>query len=160
MKEIQLTQGKVAIVDDEDFERVSKYKWYYNERYAKTTIHYKKVYLHKFLMECPKGMQVDHKDGDTLNNQKSNLRIATPAENTRNRPGDKNSTSKYKGVSLHKQKDKRNGKIYLYQCWQAHICIDGKPSKIGGFKTEIEAAIAYNEAAKKHHGEFAKLNVI
>lgn len=160
MKEIKLSQGKVALVDDEDYERLIPYGWYYNERYAKATINYKKIYLHKFLIDCPKGMQIDHKDGNTLNNQKSNLRIATPAQNTRNRPGDKNSTSRFKGVSLRIQKDKRNGKVYLYTRWAAYIQVDKKLKRIGAFKKEEDAAIAYNEAAKKYYGEFAKLNVI
>lgn len=160
MKEIKLSQGKVALVDDEDHEKLIPYGWYYNERYAKATINYKKVYLHKFLVSCPNGMQVDHIDGDTLNNQKCNLRIVNNSQNTKNRPGDKNSTSKYKGVSLRVAIDRRRKKEYTHVSWVANICYNGIRVCLGRFKTEIEAAIAYNEAAKKHHGEFAKLNII
>lgn len=160
MKEIQLSQGKVAIIDDEDYEIVSQYKWFYNERYAKTTIHYKKVYLHKFIINPPAGYLVDHKDGNTLNNTRNNLRICTHVGNCQNRPGKTNSTSTYKGVSLFRSKKKIKDKVYTYQAWQAHIMVNGKAISLGKHKNEIDAAIAYNEAAKKHHGEFAKLNLI
>lgn len=160
MKEIKLSQGRVALVDDEDYERLLPYGWYYNERYAKATINYKKVYMHKFLIHPPDGYLVDHKDGNTLNNQKSNLRICNQSQNCQNRSTRVNKTSLYKGVSLLTQKKKYKSKIYIWQTWHAHIMTNGTAIKLGSFKNERDAAMAYNEAALKYHGEFAKLNVI
>lgn len=107
---INLTQGKKTIIDDEDLERVSKHKWYYNERYAKTRMGKNKVYLHKFIANDYTSDITDHIDGDTLNNRKSNLRKCTAKENTWNRRPKNNTTSKYKGVSW----------VKATQTWQVH----------------------------------------
>ena len=100
-------------------------------------------------MGSPEGLQVDHINGDKLFNLRSNLRICTNQQNNRNTKSRKGSSSKYKGVSW----DARNKK------WISQICIgNGTHKKIGRFVCEIEAAKAYDELAKKYHGEFAYLN--
>ena len=109
----------------------------------------KLVYLHQEIIEVPKGMLTDHINRDGMDNRRANLRAATHSQNlcnSRRRLGTK--SSKYKGVSLKKQTRK----------WTARIGIDKKEIHLGCFKNEIEAAKAYDEAAKKYHGEFACLN--
>lgn len=106
--------------------------------------------LHRLIMNAPKGMSIDHINGDKSDNRKSNLRICTNSENLRNRGSQSNNTSGYKGVSWSKELKK----------WRTQICINKKHIHVGLFKDKIEAAKAYNEAAIKYHGEFAKLNEI
>jgi hypothetical protein len=152
LKEIELTKGKVAFVDDDDFEKLTKVSWYYNTSgYAcnKGGLSDKVVYMHRFIMNCPDDMIVDHIDGNKLNNQKENLRIVTYSQNHMNRKVKrKGCSSKYKGVSL----DKRCGK------WRAYIKKDGKYIHIGNFDNEIDAAKAYDEKALELFGEYASLN--
>jgi len=93
---------------------------------------------------------VDHINGDNLDNRKKNLRLCTYAENNRNRKPLENKTSKYKGVGLNKN--------YKIKTWQARIVKNSKRYSLGYFKNEKEAALAYNQAAKKYFGEFAYLN--
>lgn len=158
MKQIELTQGHFALVDDEDFERLIQFKWHVNknrnvvyaERKDKRGIFRVTVKMHREILNAPKGYCVDHIDGDGLNNTRSNLRLCTNSENIRNSNVGKRNTSGYKGVSWH-ARDKR---------WQAKIVMDGKQNHIGNFDTAEEAALAYNEAAKMHYGDFARLNVI
>ncbi len=171
MKTIKLTQGKVAIVDDEDFVELSKYKWsasgskingiYYAVRtiskkiiYENEIYHCKKVIrMHRFLMglsEEDKLKQVDHINNNGLDNRKANLRICTSAENLRNRRSSGTKTSIYKGVN-------QKGTSGQYK---ANIHANGKLMHIGTYGTEIEAAMAYNIEAKKIFGEFANLNKI
>ena len=159
MKEIQLTQGKVALVDDEDYEYLNKFKWNAyecgNTFYARRSITVSKnkqtvIYMHRFIMKPNKAMVIDHLDGNPLNNQKNNLRICTHAENMRNRKKNVNNKSGYKGVSLDKNLNKFRCKLYM----------NGKTIQIGYFINPIDAARAYNEAALKYHGEFANLNKI
>ncbi len=165
MKEIQLTQGQVALVDDEDFERVSQFKWHaiFYSKYAnggrfiaartRCTLERRwTVLLHRFIMNAQQGQIIDHIDGNPLNNQQSNLRFASHAENGRNNAYllQKHNTSGFRGVSWNKHK---NG-------WTAQIKYDGRQSYLGLFTDKLEAAKAYNEAAKKYHGEFATLNPI
>jgi hypothetical protein len=151
---------KLVKIDSEDYERVSKYKWYV--RLEKTTGRFyvlshnytngdTTIYLHRLLLNCPKGKIVDHIDHDTLNNKKSNLRICTRTENIRNSIKRKDyKYSEYKGVKWH-EKDKR---------FHSRITFNGKRFYLGGFITEIEAAIAYNKKAVEFYGEFACLNII
>lgn len=156
MKEIQLTQGKVALVDDEDFESVNQFKWYaQNKRgsfYAARKSSETAEIMHRFLLKPPSGMVIDHIDGNSLNNQRKNLRIVTPRQNSLNRRKGKGATtSKFKGVNWDKFRKR----------WVAQIRVFKKhPKRIGVFLSEIEAALAYNEAAIKYHGEFARLNII
>lgn len=163
MKEIKLSKtgtkyfGLVALVDDEDFERLNKWDWhvgkgnrtFYARRFTTNTIKREGIHMHKEILICnASDLVVDHKDGNGLNNQKNNLRIATHSQNVANRRSHKNSTSKYLGVSWNSQK----------KLWQAAIMTNYKTTYLGCFDIETEAAEAYNEAAKTVHGEFARLN--
>jgi len=160
MKIINLTQGQSTQVDDEDFEKLNKYKWfawfckstnsYYAIRQTKGTPQIV-VRMHREVVNCPKGKVVDHINGDTLDNRKENLRICTQGENTKNRRDkNKNNTSGLKGVCLRKTKHK--GKVY--QTWVAQIGIDKKRVYLGSFKTKELAHEAYKEASKKYHKEY------
>lgn len=162
MKEIKLTQGKVALVDDEDYERlVAMGKWQFNSKgYADKQIYlprdennkqvHKSISMHIFIFGKKKGFEIDHRDLDKLNNQKYNLRHCTQSENKKNRAKLKNNKSGFKGVCWHKGNKK----------WFAQLMSDRKPIYIGLFTCPIEAARAYNAAALIHHGEFARLNEI
>jgi len=162
MKKIPLTQGKFALVDDEDFEKVSQFKWnayqngnsYYACRCQKQTR--KTIYIHRAIVNCPKGLVIDHINHNGLDNQKNNLRICTHGENLRNQFPQKGRSSQYKGVHLKKTQYKR--KINTY--WVAQIQHRGKKLHLGIFPTEIEAAEAYNKKAKKLFGDFFYLNDI
>lgn len=171
MKEIQLTQGKVALVDDEDFEYLNQFKWhahksrstYYAKGYDKNTN--KKIIMHRHILGLTNSKIFgDHKDGDGLNNQRTNIRIATPSQNQKNKKP--SGISKYIGVSFHTSKSKYFSKKeniikeYSNTGWMASITINGKFTYLGKFDSEIEAAKEYNKAAEKHHGEFARLNII
>ena len=158
---VRLSQGLYAKVDPEDFYELIKYKWhahrssrtYYANRVEITKKQRKCVSMHRFVMsEALKGygveMQVDHINGDGLDNRKANLRLATAAQNSRNRRQRRGKSSRYKGVSFIRPKGK----------FVAEITCNGKRMSLGHFESEVEAAKAYDEAAKKHHGEFACLN--
>lgn len=155
MKHINLTQGQVAIVDDEDYEILSKLKWSVSEtkrgtyyaRHAKW-ISGKTVSLlmHRMIMKVEKGMYVDHINHNELDNRKTNLRICTKAQNNINKTG--SGVSKYLGVSF------LNGKFV------ATIYANKKQKYLGRFIKETDAAEAYNKAAKIYHGEFANLNIL
>lgn len=140
VKEIPLTQGKVALVDDEDYEELNKFKWYTNK--LPCTYYAAKAkpnrsgteQMHRIILNAPLHLQVDHIDGNGLNNQKSNLRLVTPRENTQNRHH--KMTSKYPGVSFKKQSHR----------WVSQIYINNKKIHLGYYKTEIEAYNAYKEA--------------
>ena len=157
MKQIPLSQGKFALIDDEDYERVNQYKWCINSNgYAVTSYRdsngkWKAMKMHRFILNLNKGDSlVDHRDTIRINNQKYNLRIASFVENLRNQKINKNNKSGFKGVRLHKPSN-----LYI-----AQIGINGKQKHIGYFKCPVEAAKAYNEAAIKYFGEFARLNEI
>src|SRR6266576_5977344 len=101
MKEIELTQGYVALIDNEDFDWINQHKWntltgYYNKKYAFNTT---AGLMHRFILDTPPDMEVDHKDGNTLNNQRSNIRNCTKSQNLMNKK--KYGKGKYKGVSWH-----------------------------------------------------------
>jgi hypothetical protein len=160
MKKIPLTMGQVALVSDKDFPYLNQFKWtaykgkctFYAYR-AWNKIGQKTMFMHRLIMKAPKNKEVDHRDGNGLNNCRSNLRLSTHAENRKNSrksKNRKNMSSKFKGVCLNKIKN-----LFL-----ASIYIDKKHKFIGLYKTEREAAIAYNKMAKKHFGKFASLNII
>ena len=158
MKKIPLTQGQFALVDDEDFEKLNKHKWSaYKDRNTFYTISNLRlgvnrrttIKMHRIVLGLTdSSIFVDHIDGNGLNNQKSNLRKVTHAENLRNLKAKKNCKSKYKGVTFHTVNKK----------WIARISINNKRIHLGSFVDEIEAAKAYDEASKIHHGEFGSLN--
>jgi hypothetical protein len=149
---IALTQGKIAIVDAEDFERLNRYRWCAckckGTYYAVRVEHGRTVRMHREIMRAPKGMLVDHADHNGLNNRKSNLRLCTNAQNSYNQQANANGTSRYKGVSWHKCSRK----------WSARVRCDGKFYNLGDYKDEIEAAKAYDRKARELFGEFACLN--
>lgn len=138
-------KGDYALVDDEDYDRVMEYNWYLtNPGYAENVAVGK---MHRFIMNPPDDKVIDHINHVTLDNRKLNLRVCTSAENMRNRVS-KKGYSKYKGVS--RQSGHKN--------WVAYIGYDGVHQHLGSFETEEDAAKAYDDAARKHHREFANLN--
>jgi len=159
MKEIKLTRGLFVMVDDEDYEYLNQWNWYTNKsrntyyaaRYA--TKNGKEIVklLHREILNTPDNLFVDHIDHNGLNCQKYNIRNCTRSQNAMNRiPWGK---SKYLGVSVEAM-GRHIGRI------KAQVRINKKVTCLGYFKTEELAALAYNEAAKKHYGEFANLNII
>jgi hypothetical protein len=161
MKIIPLTRGEFAIIDDEDFERVSKYKWSissnakgFHYAHAKVKINGKTtlIRMHRFITNAPKGVFVDHINGQTLDNQKHNLRFCTNQQNVFNSHKPITNTSGYKGVTLKKR--------HTTKRWCARITYNDKRIHLGYFATKEEAAYAYNEKAKELYGEFARLNPI
>lgn len=159
MKKIKLTSGKYAIVDDRDYKIYPRsvwrmdYKGYairYKYKNQKRTI----VFMHREIMGDPLGMIVDHINHNPLDNRRSNLRICTKSENCRNRSPNKKGKSRYKGVN----------RVTGCDRWQAEIAtnINGLRSRyyLGSFKTQEQAALAYNKKAKELFGEFALLNKI
>lgn len=159
MKEIRLTQGKVALVDDADYAYLIGCKWYAINRYGdvwhaytpvKHTITGKQttLYIHRLIMIATPSQEIDHKNGNGLDNRRSNLRIVTRRQNQQNQRPQRNASSIYKGVSW----DKSTGK------WIAIIKADGKQYNLGRFRDEIKAATVYDNAARYYFGEFAYLN--
>ena len=164
MREIELTQGYVALVDDEDYERVNEFKWHAVKHknnkspYAcrKKSIKGKKttILMHRFILGAKKGEYVDHIDRDGLNNQRSNIRICTQAQNCANRDMSTRGNTKYKGLRYFTMKD---GKTYPYFYFCNHRLGVNLAVRV---ETEEDAARMYNEHAIKYYGEFANLNVI
>lgn len=152
MREIPLTQGKIALVDDADYSELSKFNWYYDEGYAKRNLKPGCVFMHHCILPKKDGMEVDHRDLNSLNNQRYNLRYATKSQQMANRPRFKNGkVSKYKGVYAEKS---------ATVPWCAQIRSSGKIKYLGCFATEDAAALAYNTAAIARFGEFARLNEV
>lgn len=158
-KELILSQGLVTLVDDEDYKWLGQWKWsafkvsenlFYTLRRGRMGEERrgKSILLHREILQAPSGMTVDHINGNGLDNQRNNLRLATHAENMRNSHLPINNTSGYKGVSWRK----------IDRKWGVHIGVNNKVICLGGFDDLEEAARVYDEAAKKYHGEFAKLN--
>jgi len=165
--EIPLTQGAFAIIDDEDFDLVSQFKWqlrrsprkdgtvvFYAVRNFRTKnegiVTMRKVGMHSLILNSYSAM-VDHRDGNGLNNKRSNIRVATNSENQANRKvRAAGASSRFRGVTLHR----RTGK------WQACIKCLGTSLYLGLFCNEEDAALAYNAAALLHFGEFANLNIL
>ena len=156
MHEIPLTQGKVALVDDEDFARVSQYRWfahrdchshhaYYVHSTDRSGTKVRTMILHRFIMGAAIGEIIDHRNGDTLDCRKGNLRRATRSGNRANAEKHKGS-SRYKGVCLH------HGR------WVARIRCNKRLMRLGAFDNPVEAALAYDEKARELHGDFVRTN--
>jgi len=155
MKKISLTQNKITLVDDKDYDWLSQWKWCAKESggnkfYAirRKPIIGTHIYMHKQIMDALSNVEVDHINGDTLDNRKSNLRICVHKQNIRNQKLSSANSSGYKGVSWSKTNKK----------WHAYIKVNQKKINLGLFKNIKEAAKAYNNAALKYFGEFARLN--
>lgn len=164
VKRIPLTRGVFALADDADYEWLNQWKWRLTGRYVVreqrisevaglTRETRKKVQMHRAIMEACAGQQVDHINGNPLDNRRENLRVASRSQNQHNKGSivlrkGKPTSSIYKGVAWNKRK----------RGWWVAIAVNRKSIFIGVFKDEIEAAKAYDEAAKKHHGSFARLN--
>jgi hypothetical protein len=159
MKEISLSQNKVALVDDEDYDFLSQWKWQVTE--GKTGKFYavrmqcipkseirKRIFMHRLIMKAPDNIDVDHKKGNGLNNQKENLRLATKSQNAANRKKPKNNTSGFKGVSWDRARNK----------WLACIRFNYKNIHLGRFIDRIDAVKSYDKKAKELFGEFAQTN--
>ena len=159
-KEIKLTQGKVALVDDNMFEYLSQWKWYVykcgNKFYAARNIKISKgkirlILMHRFITDNKNTkMHTDHINGNGLDNRIINLRICTHSQNSINRGAPINNKTGYKGVSYDKKSNK----------FKAQIRVNKKNITLLTTNNLIDAARAYNQAAQKYHGEFAKLNIL
>lgn len=159
MKKIPISQGKEVLVDDIDYEKLSQHKWcalksrgtFYARRTAYQKIGKKweveqRILMHRELMNPVRSMQVDHIDGNGLNNQRSNLRICSQDENRWNVGKPRHNTSGFKGVCFHK----------LTKMWQVSLRKNSKQIYVGLYPTKEKAAEAYLEACLKYHGSFAK----
>ena len=152
MKTIPLTQGKVAIVDDEDYERLNQFKWYavksdstfYAQRHAWRENKRIIIRMHREVINPPAGFFCDHKNGNGVDNRRHNLRIVTNAQNQMNKGTYKTSTTGAKGVIVD------HGK------YKASIKLNGRSRHLGMFKTVEEASAAYQKAAKELFGEYAR----
>jgi hypothetical protein len=164
VREIPLSKGYIALIDECDFERVAQYKWTvvlgygdvrnrtpYAYRADRSTGKQVNILLHRFILNAPKGMRVDHKDLNGLNCTRKNLRLCTASQNQHNRDKQANNTSGYKGVSSSGVKAGR---------FRAVIRVNDRTRHLGVFDTALEAARCYDEAAARLHGEFAKLNSV
>lgn len=146
------------IIDSEDLKIFENYKWnlcnkngtLYLLSFIKVDGKRKTIYYSRIITNASENIIVDHIDGNTLDNRKSNLRFVNKTQNAQNMKSNKNSTSKYKGVSFDKCR----------KLWRVVIKVNKKQVYVGRFDSEIEAATAYNEAAKKYFKEYARLNQI
>jgi hypothetical protein len=161
MKQIPLTQGKIALVDDADFEWLSQFKWYAQKTtyggytaargcscWLNKKLHM--ILMHRQITSCPFQSIIDHKNHNPLDNRRINLRICSRTENNRNSNISLRNTSGFKGVIWDK----------VLKKWRTRICFNKKQKHIGLYTTKVEAAKSYNDAAIKYFGEYANLNNI
>jgi len=158
IKRIPLTQGYYALVDADDYEQLSQYKWHVKVKssgpYAYRTRGRKQIPMHRQILNAPPGLYCDHINHNGLDNRRCNLRLCTPQQNSFNRrpllrkASCRKRTSKYKGVHWDRQKRK----------WRAMIRHNGRLIHIGCFDNELDAVIAYDDYAIELFGEFAYLN--
>jgi len=154
VKEIPLTQGQVALVDNEDFETLNQFKWcaqwapdaqtFYAQRREGKKI----IYMHRKILDAPDRVKIDHRNHLGLDNQRSNLRFATGNQNQANSRISKRNTSGFKGVSRYRKKER----------WKAQISKNNRSIFLGYFNHPEQAARAYDAAALKYFGEFACCN--
>ena len=162
MKEIKITQNKVVLVDDSDFEWLNQWKWQWKSgdrsifgyahrtqriKGTKSKLHIK---MHRLIMQAKEGQFIDHKNGNGLDNRRSNLRLCTLSQNNQNFPLSISNKSGYKGVSWHKGAKR----------WRVTIKLEKKQKSLGYYHDLKKAAIAYNKGAKQYFGEFARINTI
>ncbi len=157
MKEIPLSQGQVAIVDDEDYAELSKHKWCAswqpgNRTYYAVRAEYRNgqqtvIYMHRVIMQAQHYQEVDHVDFDGLHNWRNNLRVCTHAQNCQHQRKRRDTKYPHKGVAQFKGR-----------CYNAAISVNGIDIRLGTFRTSLEAAQAYDEAAIIYHGAFAVIN--
>ncbi len=153
-RRIKLTRGRYAMVDPEDYPRLSKYKWHCSKgrnQYAKRAVYRGRkkieIFMHRVICHASKDMVVDHINRNTLDNRKANLRPATQQQNAWNRTS---TSSKSRFIGLRRQQKT--------QKWQVRLTVNGKRLSIGHYSDEIDAARAYDKAARKYRGQFAVLN--
>lgn len=158
-EQIQLTQGKFALVDRKDYEWLMQWKWavskatrggFYAKRVSKRDENGKQhnIYMHREILGAQSGQEVDHISGESLDNRRSNLRLCTHRENLYNSRSHCDAKSRFKGVTWDKSRHK----------WMALIYYKGKQHNLGRFDSEKDAALAYNRASTAYHGKFARLN--
>jgi hypothetical protein len=171
LMQIPLTQGKFAIIDKDDYDKICDYKWfavksrnsYYAASHGKNR---ETIKMHRVILGLNDKKQIcDHIDHNGLNNSKFNLRVCTDSENAKNTTSRNGASSKYLGVSyspIRKRKLKSGGYSFNEhnRKWLTQIQCDKKKSYVGRFATEIEAAIAYNKVAIEKFGSFANVNKI
>ncbi len=153
---IALTKGYVTWVDDEDYKYLVEWKWHVDMfggvPYAARTAYEpnkKTIYMARWLVDAPKGKEVDHRNGQSLDNRRGNLRICTTTQNHYNYQTPRGSVP-YKGVTYDKDRDS----------FMVHGQRDGKPIHLGRYETAVEAALIYNVFARDNYGEFANLNMV
>jgi hypothetical protein len=152
VREIALSRGMIALVDDEDHSRLAAHKWSYHPLgYAVRQVteggRPRLLYMHREILQAPQSLEVDHRSGDGLDNQRENLRLARRAQNARNqrlRPH----SSQFKGVSWARETGR----------WHAAIMVDYRRIYLGSYLTEEEAAVAYDLASRELHGEYGRRN--
>jgi hypothetical protein len=138
----------VTIVDEEDYYDLIKHKWFIRDGYVTALIDRKKIQIHRYILKYNGKLIVDHRDGITYNNKKSNLRLVTQRENTQNKSSAKGSSSKFIGVSKKRNK------------WRCAIQVNGKSIHLGTFTNEEDAAKTRDIATKKYFGDFGRLNFV
>jgi hypothetical protein len=158
MKQIPLTKGQFVLVDEEDYKNLNQFKWYCSfYGYAVRNIHvypgqsgWRPTMMHRIILGLSRYDKrvIDHINGNKLDNRKENLRICTQAQNAMNARRAITNKSGFKGVSWDKQRGK----------WKAYLSIKNKQKLLGRFIDKVNAAKAYNKAAKYYRGEFASLN--
>jgi hypothetical protein len=155
MKEIALTKDKIALIDDEDFEKINNFTWHWsgdpiNPERAGYAMSANNIAMHRLILNLGKNdPHVDHKDGNGLDNRRNNLRLATRSQNGANKRKNRNKVSKFKGVSPCSSNKTK---------WRATIKVNKKTISLGTYLIEEMAAYAYDLAAKKYFGEFALVN--
>ena len=155
---IKLNRGLYALVDGDDYNWLSRWKWcllkgrstFYAARKIRIGKHKQRtIYMHREILNIPKSSLTDHINDNGLDNRKINLRICNINQNSQNQRPQQGKTSKYKGVTFHNKS----------KLWRARIVLNKKDISLGYFKDETKAAQAYDKAAKELFGEFARTNM-